>query len=134
MRNAILLPVALLTLLPTASWADPCGMVPPIYTGPNSPITRVGAQKTYVFFKNDDDGRKDIAQLNEKHRETQIQMRSLQDEIQRMKQMVGFPDDAKLGDRDDPETDTMEFEYQKDMKDFGGGMDDFGGGMDDFDF
>lgn len=30
--------------------ADPCGMVPPIYTG-NVPITRVGLQKTYVFYK-----------------------------------------------------------------------------------
>ena len=51
MRHFILLPLALLAFLPTASWADPCGMVPPIYTGPGSPITRVGAQKTYVFFK-----------------------------------------------------------------------------------
>ena len=34
------------------SWlqADPCGMVPPIYTGPSS-ITRTGLQKTYVFHK-----------------------------------------------------------------------------------
>ena len=30
--------------------ADPCGMVPPIYTGPGAPITRIGAQKTYVFY------------------------------------------------------------------------------------
>ncbi len=29
--------------------ADPCGMVPPVYTGPGIPITRVGAQMTYVF-------------------------------------------------------------------------------------
>ena len=29
---------------------DPCGMVPPIYTG-DVPISRVGLQKTYVFFK-----------------------------------------------------------------------------------
>ena len=43
----------LLTLLcfsPVAQ-ADPCGMVPPIYTGPGSPITRIGLQKTYVFYK-----------------------------------------------------------------------------------
>lgn len=32
--------------------ADPCGMVPPIYTGPGSPIARIGLQKTYVFHKN----------------------------------------------------------------------------------
>ena len=31
--------------------ADPCGMVPPIYTGPGQPITRTGDQTTYVFFK-----------------------------------------------------------------------------------
>ena len=31
--------------------ADPCGMVPPIYTGPGVPITRVGPQRTYVFYK-----------------------------------------------------------------------------------
>lgn len=30
--------------------ADPCGMVPPIYTGPGSPIARTGLQQTYVFF------------------------------------------------------------------------------------
>ena len=44
---------ALLALLLTATAvsADPCGMVPPIYTGAGSAITRVGPQKTYVFFK-----------------------------------------------------------------------------------
>ena len=31
--------------------ADPCGMVPPIYTGEGPPITRIGLQKTYVFHK-----------------------------------------------------------------------------------
>ena len=30
---------------------DPCGMVPPIYTGPGNPISRVGLQQTYVFYK-----------------------------------------------------------------------------------
>jgi hypothetical protein len=34
-----------------AAYADPCGMVPPIYVGEGSPITRVGLQKTYVFYK-----------------------------------------------------------------------------------
>ncbi|MCB9638494.1 MAG: DUF2330 domain-containing protein [Myxococcales bacterium] len=37
---------------PNAGFADPCGMVPPAYIGPGQPITRVGAQKTYVFYKN----------------------------------------------------------------------------------
>ena len=31
--------------------ADPCGMVPPIFIGDESPITRIGLQKTYVFHK-----------------------------------------------------------------------------------
>ncbi|MCH6584217.1 MAG: DUF2330 domain-containing protein, partial [Proteobacteria bacterium] len=31
--------------------ADPCGMVPPIYNGPGNPITRIGQQQTYVFYK-----------------------------------------------------------------------------------
>jgi hypothetical protein len=30
---------------------DPCGMVPPIYTGPGVPIVRTGLQQTYVFHK-----------------------------------------------------------------------------------
>jgi hypothetical protein len=37
--------------LPTVM-ADPCGMVPPIYTGEGPPITRIGLQKTYVFHNN----------------------------------------------------------------------------------
>jgi hypothetical protein len=36
---------------PTLASADPCGMVPPIYTGQGVPITRVGPQRTYVFYK-----------------------------------------------------------------------------------
>ena len=35
----------------TSAQADPCGMVPPIYTGDGQPITRIGEQKTYVFYK-----------------------------------------------------------------------------------
>ena len=35
----------------TLAWADPCGMVPPVYVGPGVPITRVGEQQTYVFYK-----------------------------------------------------------------------------------
>ncbi len=31
--------------------ADPCGMIPPIYTGDVAPISRIGLQKTYVFYK-----------------------------------------------------------------------------------
>ena len=47
-----------LTVIMTAALAaplcatDPCGMVPPIYTGVGSPITRIGLQKTYVFHRN----------------------------------------------------------------------------------
>ncbi|MCA9270116.1 MAG: DUF2330 domain-containing protein, partial [Planctomycetales bacterium] len=36
---------------PRPAAADPCGMVPPVYIGPGQPITRVGLQQTYVFFK-----------------------------------------------------------------------------------
>lgn len=40
-----------LTLLAPA-WADPCGMVPPIsLDGDDATITRIGEQKTYVFYK-----------------------------------------------------------------------------------
>ena len=42
---------ALISLLASSPLlADPCGMVPPIYTGQGSPITRTGLQQTYVFF------------------------------------------------------------------------------------
>ncbi len=54
MKRIVLLAACLMLLsgafgVPTAN-ADPCGMVPPIYTG-NVPITRIGLQKTYVFYK-----------------------------------------------------------------------------------
>ncbi len=42
--------ICLVVAAPVA--ADPCGMVPPIYLAGGSPITRVGLQKTYVFYKN----------------------------------------------------------------------------------
>jgi hypothetical protein len=32
-------------------FADPCGMVPPIYVNDNSSLVRVGDQQTYVFYK-----------------------------------------------------------------------------------
>ncbi|MDG1872877.1 MAG: DUF2330 domain-containing protein [Mariniblastus sp.] len=32
------------------AFSDPCGMVPPIYSGPGSPIARTGLQQTYVYF------------------------------------------------------------------------------------
>ncbi|MGE3852260.1 MAG: DUF2330 domain-containing protein, partial [Planctomycetota bacterium] len=45
--------VLLLTVqLAQLASADPCGMVPPIYTGDGPAITRVGIQKTYVFYRN----------------------------------------------------------------------------------
>jgi hypothetical protein len=34
-----------------ATASDPCGMVPPIYTGNDVPITRIGLQQTYVMYK-----------------------------------------------------------------------------------
>ena len=47
----ILKAVGLLLILPAVLAADPCGMVPPIYTGTGSPIVRVGLQQTYVFHR-----------------------------------------------------------------------------------
>src|SRR6185312_3191355 len=41
-----------------AAWADPCGMVPPIYVNDNSSLVRVGDQQTYVFYKEGKDGKK----------------------------------------------------------------------------
>ncbi len=43
--------VLTLLLFAPPTQADPCGMVPPIYVGNISPITRIGLQKTYVFYK-----------------------------------------------------------------------------------
>ena len=43
--------VAVVAAWVQSACADPCGMVPPVYVGEGPPIMRVGAQKTYVFFK-----------------------------------------------------------------------------------
>ncbi len=56
MTSRIALPLALLLAAPLV--ADPCGMVPPVFTGDGPPITRIGLQKTYVFYK---DGVESIA-------------------------------------------------------------------------
>ena len=48
--HVTLLSMALIATPHSVANADPCGMVPPIYTGPGTPITRIGAQKTYVFY------------------------------------------------------------------------------------
>ncbi len=49
--HQLLVVAAAVALLTPAAMADPCGMVPPIYTGPGQPITRIGDQMTYVFYK-----------------------------------------------------------------------------------
>ncbi len=41
----------LFALLTAMALADPCGMVPPIFTGDGPPITRIGLQQTYVFYQ-----------------------------------------------------------------------------------
>ena len=51
MYHRILTPFAILVALSSAALADPCGMVPPIYTGEGQAIERVGHQMTYVFYK-----------------------------------------------------------------------------------
>lgn len=50
MACALVLGAAAGSLAPTAS-ADPCGMVPPIFIGDTPPLTRINAQRTYVFYK-----------------------------------------------------------------------------------
>lgn len=53
-KRNVLITVALacLSVCHTPAKADPCGMVPPIYFNTRTvPITRVGLQKTYVFYK-----------------------------------------------------------------------------------
>jgi hypothetical protein len=51
-RGLIVLALAAAAFLTTKpAGADPCGMVPPIYPGQQVPITRVGLQQTYVFYK-----------------------------------------------------------------------------------
>jgi len=52
-KSSLRLPLSLALLLGITGTlaADPCGMVPPIYTGPGQAIERVGEQMTYVFYK-----------------------------------------------------------------------------------
>src|SRR5437588_4504106 len=38
-------------LLSEPCFADPCGMVPPIYVTDNTSIVRVGDEQTYVFYQ-----------------------------------------------------------------------------------
>ncbi|MEK6249520.1 MAG: DUF2330 domain-containing protein, partial [Planctomycetales bacterium] len=52
MKRQIVLAMTLFSLTATGALGDPCGMVPPIYTGGGTPIVRIGEQQTYVFFKN----------------------------------------------------------------------------------
>ena len=46
-----LLTILAATVLAVPLAADPCGMVPPPYVAEGPPIVRIGAQRTYVFFK-----------------------------------------------------------------------------------
>ena len=53
LRPLLLMPPAVLLLaIAVTANADPCGMVPPVFVGNEIPITRVGDQATYVFYKN----------------------------------------------------------------------------------
>lgn len=51
LQIAVLFLVAGCYMPAPARGLDPCGMVPPIYTGPGVPIVRTGLQQTYVFYK-----------------------------------------------------------------------------------
>ncbi len=44
----------------STAWADPCGMVPPVYVGDDIPIARIGEQKTYVFYQPGKNGKPGI--------------------------------------------------------------------------
>jgi len=46
---SMIVPLLLAAAVP--AFADPCGMVPPIYVGPGTSIARTGDQNTYVFYK-----------------------------------------------------------------------------------
>ena len=50
LKRIALLAAMAAVVLASLAHADPCGMVPPIYTGPGVPITRIGHQQTYVFY------------------------------------------------------------------------------------
>jgi len=51
-KRTLALPLACaLCLLPAIAIADPCGMVPPVYTGNDIPLARIGHQQTYVFYR-----------------------------------------------------------------------------------
>ena len=49
--NRLFVAAVVTLLLAGTAVADPCGMVPPIYTGPGVPIARTGDQNTFVFYK-----------------------------------------------------------------------------------
>lgn len=50
-RRTSLVVFAGVALLTGSVFADPCGMVPPIYPGKTVPLARVGEQRTYVFYE-----------------------------------------------------------------------------------
>ncbi len=51
MRCAGFLSLAVIHVVINPLWADPCGMVPPVLLDDTTPITRMGLQKTYVFYR-----------------------------------------------------------------------------------
>ena len=50
-QRHVLIAFALSVMTISSAQGDPCGMVPPIYTGNIVPITRIGLQQTYVFYR-----------------------------------------------------------------------------------
>ena len=53
MMAFVVVSMSLPSIVAAGTVMDPCGMVPPIYTGPGAPITRIGLQQTYVFHSGD---------------------------------------------------------------------------------
>ncbi len=50
-RPLVVLPLLLAGFISINAFADPCGMVPPVYLGEGVPLVRVGHQQTFVFYK-----------------------------------------------------------------------------------
>src|SRR3989440_8364075 len=46
-----MLPCLAIALSCAPAFADPCGLVPPIYVTDNTSLVRVGDEQTYLFFK-----------------------------------------------------------------------------------
>jgi len=79
---------------------------------------------TYVFFKSADEQRKKVDALDEKNRELTASANSAQDEINEIKQLIGFPIDANFGDEENPAEGTILAGYNADMEKYAAGIEE----------